>query len=394
MKSRELWLSTKDLNTKYFHTSTIIHRRHNSIEFLKTEEGTWISSREEVGSYITDYYSKMYQSFQPVVPHDLEGLVTLVVTTLENEALCAIPSANQIHSTLLSLGSFKAPGPDGMTAIFYKKFWHIVGRDVVLMVQHFFVSGFMSREINHCRVVLLPKEAAPSQISQYRPVSLCNVVSKLISKILANRTRMIIDKLISPLQAAFVPGKTIHENSILAHEIFHVLKKRNSGRKIMAIRADIEKAYDRMEWKLILVAMKCFGFAPHFVGWIEQCLSSASCSILLNGTPLGLIKPTRGLRQGDPMAPFLFIIGSEVFSRIWMRAEADHSIHGICIARSAPPITHLLFVDDLLLFTRATSSEAHVVMQCLTKYAGWSGQQLNVCKSTVTFSRNTRSAAK
>lgn len=120
----------------------------------------------------------------------------------------------------------------------------------------------------------------------------------------------------------------------------------------------------------------------------------ASCSILLNGTPFGLIKPTRWLRQGDPIAPFLFIIGSEILSRILMCAEADHLLHGICIARTAPPITHLLFADDLLLFTHANVSEAQVVMQCLSKYASWSGQHLNVRKSTVTFSRNTRPAAK
>lgn len=129
-----------------------------------------------------------------------------------------------------------------MTAIFIKKIWHLVGRDVILMVQRFFVTGFMSCEVNHCHVVLIPKGDSPSQISQFRPISLCNVVSKLISKILANRLKLVIEKLISPLQAAFVPDRTIHENSILAHELFHALKKKRTGRKIMAIRADIEKS--------------------------------------------------------------------------------------------------------------------------------------------------------
>ncbi|KAB1203090.1 hypothetical protein CJ030_MR8G005522 [Morella rubra] len=327
MKSRDLWLTTRDLNTKYFHTSTIIRRRRNSVDFLKTEDGIWISSREEVSNYISNFFRQLYLSIQPDVPHDLEGLVSPVLTPSENVALCAIPSAEVIHSTLLSLGSYKAPGPDGMTAIFYKIFWHIVGCDVVTMVHRFFVSGFLSREINHCHVVLIPKRECPSQVSQFRSISLCNVVSKLISKILANRMRLVIDKLILPLQAAFVPGRTIHENSILAHESFHVLRKRRTGRKIMAIRADIAKAYDCMEWKIILVVMRYFSFDSRFIGWIEQCLSTASCSILLNGTPFGLIKSTRGFRQ----------------------------------ARAAPPITHLLFTDDLLLFTRATVSEANVM---------------------------------
>lgn len=161
-----------------------------------------------------------------------------------------------------------------------------------------------------------------------------------------------IDRLISLLQAAFVPGRTIHENSILAHELFHILKKRRTSRKLMAIRPDIEKAYDRMEWNLILVAMKCFGFDPRFVRWIEQCLSFASYFILFNGSPFGLIKPTQGRRQRDHMAPFLFIIGSGVLSCILLHAEADYLIHGICITR-LPFLSCIFFLRMISLFSLA-----------------------------------------
>lgn len=162
MKSRETWLTTTDLNTKFFHTSTIIRRRCNSIKFLKTETGIWISSREDIGSHILDYFQAMYQSIQSDIPPDLEGLLSPLITPSKNAALCAISSVEVIHSTLLSLGSFKAPGPDGMTAIFYKKFWHIVGGDIVQMVRRFFMSGYLSCEVNHSHVVLIPKGDCPS----------------------------------------------------------------------------------------------------------------------------------------------------------------------------------------------------------------------------------------
>lgn len=109
-------------------------------------------------------------------------------------------------------------------------------------------------------------------IGQFRPISLCNIVYKIVSKIIANGLQLVLHKIIAPFQSAFVPGKSIQENSVMAHEIFHVLKKKRRGYHFLAIRVDIEKVYDRMEWSLILFALRCFGFHAAFIHWIEQCL--------------------------------------------------------------------------------------------------------------------------
>lgn len=168
-------------------------------------------------------------------------------------------------------------------------------------------------------------------VNQFRPISLCNVVYKIISKILAARLKPLLHKLIYPLQAAFVPNRTIQENDILVHEIFHTMKEKQGRGGLMAIKIDMEKAYDKMSCPrpngrayfitlyFILRVMECFGFSPQWIQWISQCMSTVSYSIMLNGSPYGFFVPSRGLRQGDPLSPFLFIIGMEVLTRIIMR---------------------------------------------------------------------------
>ncbi|XP_059460221.1 uncharacterized protein LOC132189495 [Corylus avellana] len=152
---------------------------------------------------------------------------------------------------------------------------------------------------------------------------------------------------------------------------------------------DMEKAFDRMEWGFLLAIMEKLGFNPIWIHWIRICITSSSFSILLNGSPFGFFSPERGLRQGDPLSPFLFILGSEVFSRLMFREESLGSIKGLQISRNCSAIHHLLFADDLLIFGKATISEASCIKSCLDKYCYWSGQSINPAKSSIRFSKNT-----
>lgn len=124
-----------------------------------------------------------------------------------------------------SIGAMKAPGPDGLTALFYHTYWDIVKEDVVKSVQHFFSTGFLLKEMNHTHIVLIPKRPNPTMVTHYRPISLCTVHYKIIARLLASRLRTLLNKVISPMQAGFVPGRLIQENSLLMHEILHTMKK-------------------------------------------------------------------------------------------------------------------------------------------------------------------------
>lgn len=146
-----------------------------------------------------------------------------------------------------------------------------------------------------------------------------------------------------------------------------MLRSKRKGKQYVAIHAVIEKAYDRMEWALIVRALECFGFPTWFINWIYQCMSSVSYSILLNGSPYGFFKPSRGLRQGYPLSLLLFVIGLEVFSRLLFREESRGNLHGISIGRGVPPILHLLYANDLLIFYKADVREAQVLSSCLQR---------------------------
>jgi hypothetical protein len=170
--------------------------------------------------------------------------------------------------------------------------------------------------------------------NQFKPISLCNIVYKIISKILANRLKVHLPKIISPLQSAFVPNRNIQDNTILAHELLHFFKAKRGKGGFMFLKMDMEKAFDRMEWNFLLAILDKLGFSSIWISWIRVCISTPSFSILLNGSPFGFIFPGRGLRQGDPLSPFFFILGVKVFSRLMFKDETSGSLQGLQIAKN------------------------------------------------------------
>ena len=170
------------------------------------------------------------------------------VTSKMQEYLSRDYSADEIKAALFQMGPTKAHGPDGMNALFYQKFWYIVGDDVITAMLDFLNSGLMLLEINYTHIVLIPKINVPEKISDYKPISLCNVMYKLISKVLANRLKTILPHLISPSQSSFVPGRLITDNVLVAYESLHSMHNKRSGKKgTLALKLDISKAYDRVE---------------------------------------------------------------------------------------------------------------------------------------------------
>jgi hypothetical protein len=165
-----------------------------------------------------------------------------------------------------------------------------------------------------------------------------------------------------------VPGKNIQDNSILAHELIHTFKNKRGRKGFMFLKMNMEKAIDQMEWHFLLAIMKKLGFNETWIGWIEACISSSSFSILINGSPFGMISPARGLRQGEPLSLFLFIMGSEVFSRLMFHEASLGHLKGLKIAKNNLAINPLFFADELLIFGHATLSEACSINSCLAKY--------------------------
>jgi ribonuclease HI len=384
------WLEKGDRNTHYFHSCASERKRKNTIHKLKGEDGRLVEGNEGLQELITNYYVSL---FTPIAGIDIRHALSHIparVTPQMNEALQAEYTAEEVKNALDGMGDLKAPGADGMPAIFFKRYWPTVGEQVVNEVLHVLRGGSIPEGWNETIVVLIPKVQNPEKLKDLRPISLCNVVYKLISKVLANRLKKILGDLISPNQSAFVPGRLISDNTILAYEMYHFMRKQKRGRKhYMAVKLDMSKAYDRVEWPFLRGVMEKLGFCGTFIELVMKCVSTVSYKFKINGQLSEAVVPGRGLRQGDPISPYLFLLCAEGFSGLLHYAQANGDIKGIRLAPSAPAVNHLLFADDSLLLMEANHRSAAAVNSLLQTYEECSGQQINRDKSVVSFSPST-----
>lgn len=170
-------------------------------------------------------------------------------------------------------------------------------------------------------------------------------------------------------------GRLITDNILIAHEIVHSMKRRKRGKKgFMAVKLDMAKAYDRIEWAFLERVMKIMGFDSKWRGWIMECVSSVSYSLMVNNKPHGLIRPERGLRQGDPLSPYLFVLCSEVLTFLLNDSIRGGRLTGYKISRNGPAVANLFFADDSIIFCRASRSECIELMNALSRYGDLSGQ--------------------
>lgn len=238
--------------------------------------------------------------------------------------------------------------------------------------------------------MLIPKMKNPRHIAEYCPISLCNVTYKLVSKVLVNRMKGILNDLISHNQIAFIPGRCVVDNAILGYECIHVLRAERKGKVGWALlKLDMSKTYDRVEWVFLEKIMLKMGFAPAWIELISLCISSVRFSFNVNGYRCGDVKPSRGLRQGDPLSPYLFLLCAEGLSCMLPEAEVNHAITWLKVSRHGPTVSHLFFADDSLLFFRAKVNEVEVIQSILRCYECASGQTINFDKSIISFSPST-----
>lgn len=246
-----------------------------------------------------------------------------------NDRLTRSVSEEEIKTAVFQLGSLKAPGPDGYPGFFYQHYWEAIGPEVCRAIQCFFERGYLLKEMNQTNLVLIPKIKTLEKLSQFRPISLCNFHLKIIPKILANRLKGILGGIISPNQSAFVPGRLIQDNILVAYEAFHFLKTHKSGKcSNMAVKLDFNKAYDRVEWDFLEAILRKMGFNEKWINWVMECVSTVSFSVVVNGAKRTCFKPSRGLRQGDPLSPYLFLLVIEVLSKLLHRGLREHHFLG------------------------------------------------------------------
>ncbi|GLT51152.1 hypothetical protein SLA2020_245820 [Shorea laevis] len=191
---------------------------------------------------------------------------------------------------------------------------------MIQFVEEFQKNGKLVKGANASFVVLIPKKENPVKIEDYRPISLISCMYKVIAKLLANRLRRVMDGIIGMEQSAFIGGRQLMDGVVVANETMDEVKKKRS--RCIIFKADFEKAYDKVCWDFLLYMLEKMGFCKTWRNWILECLKTNSVSVLVNGSPTKEFSMSRGLRQGDPLSPFLFLIVAEGLNGI-IRSAID-----------------------------------------------------------------------
>ncbi|GFZ00592.1 eukaryotic translation initiation factor 4E [Actinidia rufa] len=389
------YLKNCDRGTKFFHNLIKSNKARNQIVSLSNADGVTTTSPQQVSSLFVEYYKNL---------------------------LGTRKDCQKLDNGILAEGDDKAPGPDGYSSCFFKKSWDITGTDVCLAVKEFFRAGFILKQLNHATIVLVPKSENATRVEDFRPISCCNVVYKTIFKILALRLSPILKKLIDPAQSAFVPNRSMMENIYMVQE----LMRKYSWSRVSPRNVALTPPRD---WSP-MISSKCLSPNPldrgktspwnlanlsplsspeplseyssvgpsrpsSIQGLVPRRLSNIDCWLLtldfyhnrssppcLSGNLHGFFKGKQGLRQGDPLSPFLFAICLEVLSRSLSRLSRNPQFkpHPKC---SDLFITHLAFADDLNLFARGDATSVGLSMDCLKKFGECSGLCINASKSNV-----------
>lgn len=251
------------------------------------------------------------------------------------------------------------------------------------------VASF-SEDMNRTLISLIPKQDVLECLTHFRPISLCNVVVKIISKVVANHLRPLMAKLTAPNQSSFVPTRQATDNIVLVQEVIHSLKNRKGRKGGLLAKIDLEKAYDRVDLKFLERVLLEVGFSRSLIDLIMYCISSANLSVLWNGHILPAFKPTRGMRQGDPLSPYLFVLCMEVLGQQIQQAVTNGQWKTIKLANDCPSISHLSFADDLLLVREASVEQARLMNSILTDFYSQSGQKINLSKLKIWMSLNVK----
>jgi len=280
-------------------------------------------------------------------------------------------------STKLTGSNQKSSGPDGFPIFFFQKHWNLIKDDIFKLCADFFSGSVNLERINWVHIALIAKSNAPSEVSEFRPISLINSTCKIISKILATRLGLVVGKLVDISQSGFI-RRCIADNIIAAQEvIFNLQKKKKLG---FAFKVDFAKAFDSLDWDFLLEILSARGFGQRWLSWIHAILHSAKAQILVNGSTQGYIRCKRGLRQGDPLSPLLFAIAADSLSAMFSHAIKSKVLIGVPLDHSNS-ICHLQYADDLIIFSGGGREDLRIIKLILYLFEGASGLSINFKKS-------------
>ncbi|KAJ9538568.1 hypothetical protein OSB04_031301 [Centaurea solstitialis] len=347
-KAKIKWLVEGDENSKFFHAAIKKRERRNRITGLYIN-GFWSDDPSRIKEYFFDSFRDKFSSagknrpklfsvrFNRLSQEDAEDLERLI-----EEA--------EVWNAIKSCRKNKAPGPDGFSLCFLKKFWEILKEDLMKALHWFWESEKISMGCNSSFITLIPKTHSSDGLGDYRPISLIGMYYMLVATILAERLKKVIGKVISLTQSAFIKKRHILDGVLVADEF-------------------------------LIDSLENMGFGTKWRRWIEACLKSSTMSVLVNGSPTKEFGMERGLRQGDPLAPFLFLIVEENQNILFEEACEKGIFEGLKIGQEEITVSHLLYADDAIFFGKWSKSNLKILIKILECFHLLSGLKINLRKS-------------
>ena len=381
-RARILWLQMGDACTAYFHRMVASRKAINHIQSLVDDAGITYETQEDIESHCVDYFTSILggeQSPQQFIQEDLNLLFNFTCSTNQKEIFSKMFTRQEVRDAFFSLPKNKTSGPNGFSAEFFTSLWNVVGTEVTDAVLEFFTSGSLLKQWNSTTIVLIPKLVNATMVKQFLPICCLNTVYKVISKLLATRLKEVLPQIISQAQSAFLPGRLLAENVLMATDLVKGYNTNNDQPRAM-LKVDLSKAFDSIRWDFILGTLRALSIPEIFINWISQCITTPTFTIAVNGVSSGHFSSSKGIRQGDPMSPYLFVLEMEAFSRL-LQCRYDENIILYHPHTAQLKLTHLMFADDVMVFFDGSCNSLHRINECLYHFASWSGLHTNTAKT-------------
>ncbi|GKV14959.1 hypothetical protein SLEP1_g25757 [Rubroshorea leprosula] len=375
-KSRKMWIKEGDANTKFFHRSVNGRRRRNEICSI-TVEGKQLTRVTEIKEGVAEYFQKLFTEEVWQRPK-LDEMGFKQISQTDNEFLIAPFTEEEIRKVIWECDSSKAPGPDGFNFRFMKSMWEDIKSEVIGFVKEFQEQSKLKRGSNASFIVMIPKTKNPQRIEEYKPISLIGVMYKVVAKLLASRLCKVMHKIIGEQQMSFIKGRQLVDGVVIANEVIDEAKKKR--KKSFVFKVDFEKAYDKVCWKFIDYMLDRMAFSGTWRRWIQECLQSSMVSILINGSPTQQFPVTKGIRQGDPLSPFLFLIVAEGLNGLMTAAVEKNLYKGVEVGNDVVTVTHLQFANDTIFFGEASEQNIRIVKCILRTFEMVVGLKINFRK--------------
>ena len=383
IRSRAKWIQEGEKCTKYFCSLEKRNYVDKSFHYIETEEGEIINDKTEIKTQVKTFYENLYKSKEDIIADvDLATINNLQeaprLSNHESNSIEGDITMTEALSSLKKMENNKSPGSDGYTTEFFKFFWNDIGAFLVRSINEGFLSGQMSVTQKRGIITCIPKEGKNKQfLKNWRPITLLNTSYKIASACIAQRLKSVLPTIISEHQKGFLPGRYIGENIRLVYDILlHTEINKIPG---LLLLIDYEKAFDTIAWSFIKKAMDFFSFGPDIKRWIEVFYKNISASVGVNRDYTSWFTIERGVRQGDPCSPYIYLICAEILSLL-IRNNKD--IKGI---KMSDDIETLLsqFADDTTLFLDGTKKSFETCINCLNLFSSISGLRMNYDKTKI-----------